>query len=45
MNYTFMQPPFDIKLFKEMTEKDAQKHFEWYIDEIPNRIEKFSLRE
>lgn len=39
MDYTFMQPPFDIKLFKDMTKKEAQKHFEWYIGDIPNRIE------
>ena len=35
----FMQPPFKIKPFKNMTKKDAQEHFEWYIGDIPNRIE------
>lgn len=39
MEYMFMQPPFEIKPFKDMTKKDAQKHFEWYVGSIPDRIE------
>lgn len=39
MEYMFMQPPFEIKSFKDMSKKDAQKHFDWYIGDIPNRIE------
>jgi hypothetical protein len=39
MEYIFMQPPFEVKPFKEMTKKDAKKHFDWYVGNIPNRIE------
>lgn len=39
MEYIFLQPPFKIKPFKDMTKKDAQKHFEWYVGDIKNRIE------
>lgn len=38
MEYAFMHPPFEIKPFKEMSKKEAQNHFNWYIDDIPNRI-------
>lgn len=39
MEYSLMQPPFEIKPFKEMTKKETQKHYEWYIGNISNRIE------
>lgn len=39
MEYMFMQPPFEIKSFKDMAKKDAQKHFDWYVGDIQNRIE------
>jgi len=38
MEYLLMQPPFEMKPFKDMTKKEAQSHFDWYIREIPNRI-------
>lgn len=34
-----MHPPFEIKSFEEMKKKEAQQHFEWYISEIPSRIQ------
>jgi hypothetical protein len=39
MEYLLMQPPFEIKPFKDMTKKEAQSHFDWYVGEIPTRIE------
>ncbi len=39
MNYELMAPPFEMKEFDEMNKKEAKEHFEWYINEIPNRIE------
>lgn len=34
-----MIPPFEMKPFREMTKKEATLHFNWYLDEIPKRIE------
>lgn len=34
-----MTPPFEIKPFEKMTKKEAQIHFNWYLSEIPKRIE------
>lgn len=34
-----MQPPFEFVPFTEMTPKQAQEHFDWFINEIPSRIE------
>ncbi len=39
MEYLLMQPPFEMKPFKDMTKKEAQSHFDWYVWEIPTRIE------
>lgn len=39
MEYLLMQPPFGMKPFKDMTKKEAQSHFDWYVGEIPTRIE------
>lgn len=39
MEYPLMHPPFEIKSFEEMKKKEAQQHFEWYISEIPSRIQ------
>ena len=39
MEYSLMTPPFQIKNFEEMTEKDAKEHYEWYLSEIPNRLD------
>ena len=33
-----MSPPFEVKEFKDMSKKEAQQHFDWFINEIPNRI-------
>lgn len=38
MEYSLMTPPFQIKNFDEMSEKDAKEHYDWYISEIPNRL-------
>ncbi len=38
MEYQFMQPPLEIKPFKEMSKKEAEAHFAWFIEEIPNRL-------
>lgn len=34
-----MTPPFEIKPFEKMTKKEAQLHFNWYLSDIPKRIE------
>ena len=34
-----MIPPFRIDKFTNLTPKEAKQHFEWFIEEIPNRIE------
>jgi hypothetical protein len=34
-----MTPPFEVKPFEKMTLREAQNHFDWYVDEIPKRIE------
>lgn len=39
MDYPWMAPPFEMKPFKEMKKKDAQQHFDWYMQQIPLRIE------
>lgn len=39
MEYLLMQPLFEMKPFKDMTKREAQSHFDWYIGEIPNRID------
>ncbi|GIP45168.1 hypothetical protein J45TS6_36270 [Paenibacillus sp. J45TS6] len=39
LDYPLMHPPFEIKDFKEMTRKEARVHFNWYVNEIPIRIE------
>lgn len=39
MEYQLMIPPFPISTFEEMNKKEAQIHFDWYMEEIPNRIE------
>ena len=38
MIYEAMNPPFEIESFETMSKKEAQKHFEWYITQIPRRI-------
>lgn len=39
MDYLLMQPPFEVKSFKEMSKKEAEIHFDWYVNEIPSRLE------
>lgn len=39
MEYQFMQPPFEIKPFKDMSKKEAEAHFTWYVEEIPSRLD------
>lgn len=38
MNYLMMVPPFEMKPFEEMNKEEAKQHFNWFISEIPNRI-------
>jgi hypothetical protein len=38
MNYNLMEPPFSYKPFVEMNKKEAQEYFNWFINEIPNRV-------
>ena len=38
MIYEAMNPPFEIESFETMSKKEAQKHFEWYISQIPMRL-------
>lgn len=42
MNYPLMTPTFEMKPFEEMTKKEAQIHFNWYLSEVPKRIELLS---
>lgn len=39
MTYPWMAPPFEMKPFEEMNKKEAKQHFDWYISQIPERIE------
>lgn len=39
LDYSLMTPPFEIKQFEKMTKKEAQLHFDWYVSEVPKRIE------
>ena len=39
MNYYLMEPPFEVKLFEEMTKKEAKQHFEWFVSQVPSRLE------
>lgn len=41
MEYTYFVPPFENKRFLEMNKKEALKFYEWYINEIPNRLKIF----
>lgn len=34
-----MEPPFETKPFEKMSKEEAQLHFEWYLKEIPERVE------
>ncbi len=38
MEYSLMTPPFQVRNFDEMSEKDAKEHYEWYLSEISNRL-------
>lgn len=42
MNYNLLEPPFNIKPFREMNKSEAQIHFDWYIQQIPKRIQMLS---
>lgn len=33
-----MEPPFEVKPFEEMNKREAQKHFDWYVGQICDRI-------
>lgn len=39
MNYPWVAPPFEMKSFEEMNKKEAKQFFDWYISQIPSRIE------
>lgn len=39
MEYPWMAPSFEMKPFEEMNKKEAKQHFDWYISQIPERIE------
>ncbi|MGO1059172.1 hypothetical protein ACTL32_08595 [Planococcus sp. FY231025] len=39
MNYPFMEPPFEFESFEKMTKKEAQLHYDWYMEEVPKRLE------
>ncbi|MEN6371782.1 MAG: hypothetical protein ABFD64_07185 [Armatimonadota bacterium] len=38
MIYPMMVPPFELSSFDDMTKKQAQEHFDWYISCIPERV-------
>lgn len=37
--YPLMQPPLVIEEYSKLTKKEAQQHFDWFISQIPQRIE------
>ncbi|MDG0790939.1 hypothetical protein OMP38_08725 [Cohnella ginsengisoli] len=37
-SYPMMIPPFKIVEFSELTKKQAKEHFDWFVNEIPTRI-------
>lgn len=37
--YPIITPPFKIGLFENMTKEEAQKHFEWFVNQSPLRCE------
>lgn len=39
MDYLWMAPPFKMKPFVKMNKKEAQQHFDWYLQQIPLRIQ------
>jgi len=39
MDYMWMAPPFEMKPFEKMKKKDAQQHFDWYLQQIPTRVQ------
>lgn len=39
MEYFLMDPPFELKPFREMSKKEANIHFDWYMSQIPYRLE------
>lgn len=43
MDYKLMIPPMRIGRYEDMKKKDAKKHFDWYISEVPKRIEQLRL--
>lgn len=39
VEYSLMTPPFKMKNFEEMSDKETREHYDWYISEIPIRLE------
>ncbi|GAB1304013.1 hypothetical protein [Bacillus altitudinis] len=39
MNYPLMEPPVTVESFENLSKKEAEIHFEWFINQIPDRIE------
>lgn len=39
MEYSLMTPPFKMKDFEKMSDKEAREHFEWYLSEISVRLD------
>ncbi|MGM7703480.1 hypothetical protein ACSVDE_17240 [Pseudalkalibacillus sp. Hm43] len=39
MKYPLMDPPFKVIPFKEMTKQEAQRHFDWYVGNIQERMD------
>ncbi|MFC4766474.1 hypothetical protein [Effusibacillus consociatus] len=39
MDCYLMDPPFGVKPFVQMSKKEADIHFAWYISEIPKRLQ------
>ncbi len=38
MVYEIMVPPFEVKDFESMNKKEAKRHFDWYVAQIPERV-------
>ena len=34
MEYSLMTPPFKMKNFEDMTDKEAREHYDWYLENV-----------
>ncbi|MCM3137594.1 hypothetical protein M3573_04820 [Bacillus safensis] len=39
MEYDLLEPPIKMESFETLSKKEAKTHFEWFVEQIPDRIE------